>query len=69
MSEHYFNALEQKIDRLLDHVAELERDNQQLMQQNAQLREERARLLQLHEHTRGKIEGMISRLKALEHQS
>ncbi|MBV1787893.1 TIGR02449 family protein [Marinobacterium sp. D7] len=69
MSEHYFNALEQKIDRLLTRLQQLERENSHLREQEAKLREERAQLLQLHDQTRGKVEGMISRLKALEQQS
>ncbi|KEA63458.1 hypothetical protein ADIMK_2237 [Marinobacterium lacunae] len=69
MSEHYFNALEQKIDRLLTRLQQLERENGHLRDQEARLREERAQLLQLHDQTRDKVEGMISRLKALEQQS
>lgn len=69
MSEHYFDALEQKIDQLLLRVTELEQQNEQLLGQTRQLREERAQLLNLHEQTRTKVEGMITRLKALEQQS
>ncbi len=69
MSEHYFNALEQKIDQLLARVEQLEQDNRQLRQQDAQLREERAQLVQLNDQTRSKVEGMIQRLKALEQNS
>ena len=69
MSEHYFNALEQKIDLLLDKIDQLEQENRSLRDQTGKLREERAQLLQLHDQTRDKVEGMISRLKALEQQS
>lgn len=69
MSEHYFNALEQKIDQLLNRVQQLEQENGRLRQQESRLREERAQLLQLHDQTRSKVEGMITRLKALEQQS
>ncbi len=69
MSEHYFNALEQKIDQLLERVQQLELENRYLRTQDARLREERAQLLQLHDQTRNKVEGMITRLKALEQQS
>ena len=69
MSEHYFNALEQKIDQLLQRVQQLELENRHLRTQDARLREERAQLLQLHDQTRSKVEGMITRLKALEQQS
>ncbi len=69
MSNHYFDALETKIDRLLAYAQKLEIENQRLQEQDQRLREERAQLLQLHEQTRQKVEGMISRLKALEQQS
>lgn len=69
MSEHYFNALEQKIDQLLSRLQQLEQENAQLRQQAAGWREERARLLQLHDQTRDRVESMIARLKALEQQS
>ncbi|TCK06034.1 TIGR02449 family protein [Marinobacterium mangrovicola] len=69
MSEHYFNALEQKIDLLLGKLDQLEQENRYLRDQTGKLREERAQLLQLHDQTRDKVEGMISRLKALEQQS
>lgn len=66
MSDHYFDALERKIDHLLDHCHRLEQENVRLRQQEATLKEERARLLQLNDQTRGKVEAMIQRLKALE---
>lgn len=69
MSEHYFNALEQKIDQLLSRLQQLEQENAHLRQQAAGWREERARLLQLHDQTRDRVESMIARLKALEQQS
>lgn len=69
MSEHYFTALEHKIDQLLARVDALELENQQLQQKNGALRDERAQLMQLNDQTRTKVEGMIQRLKALEHTS
>ncbi len=66
MSDHYFDALERKIDQLLDHCHRLEQENTHLRQQEAALKEERARLLQLNDQTRSKVEAMIQRLKALE---
>ncbi|GGO87744.1 hypothetical protein GCM10011348_41630 [Marinobacterium nitratireducens] len=66
MSDHYFDALERKIDQLLDHCHRLEQENVHLRQQEAALKEERARLLQLNDQTRSKVEAMIQRLKALE---
>lgn len=69
MSEHYFNALENKIDRLLSRLDQLEQENRYLREQTGKLREERAQLIQLHDQTRDRVEGMISRLKALEQQA
>lgn len=69
MSEHYFNALEHKIDLLLQRVEQLELENRTLQDQNTRMREERAQLIQLNDQTRSKVEGMIQRLKALEQNS
>ncbi|MBV0933984.1 TIGR02449 family protein [Marinobacterium weihaiense] len=69
MSEHYFTALEYKIDQLLARVEALAQENSQLQRDNARLREERAQLVQLNDQTRGKVEAMIQRLKALEQTS
>lgn len=69
MSEHYFNALEQKIDQLLNRLQQLEQENSHLREQAAKWREERAQLLQLHDETHHRVESMITRLKALEQQS
>jgi len=69
MSEHYFNALEHKIDLLLERVEQLELENRTLREQDSRLREERAQLIQLNDQTRSKVESMIQRLKALEQNS
>jgi len=66
MTEHYFNALEYKIDRLLEHCARLEQENKQLRDREQHLKEERAQLIQLNEQTQSKITAMIQRLKNLE---
>lgn len=66
MTEHYFNALEQKIDQLLEHCEQLNQENIQLRAREQQLKEERAQLVQLNEQTQSKIQAMIMRLKALE---
>ncbi|MGH1431329.1 MAG: cell division protein ZapB [Neptuniibacter sp.] len=80
MTESYFNALEQKIDQILERYNKLEEENQQLRdrerllkEENQQLRdrerplkEERAQLSQINEQTQAKIEAMITRLKSLE---
>jgi cell division protein ZapB len=66
MTEHYFNALEQKIDQILDRCAKLEQENMQLRDREQLLKEERAQLAQINEQTQSKIKAMIMRLKALE---
>ncbi|WP_415882770.1 TIGR02449 family protein [Neptuniibacter sp. SY11_33] len=66
MTEHYFNALEQKIDQLLERCEQLNQENIQLRAREQQLKEERAQLVQLNEQTQSKIQAMIMRLKALE---
>lgn len=66
MTEHYFNALEQKIDQLLQHCAQLEQDNKKMLEREQLLKAERAQLIQQNEQTQSKIEAMIMRLKALE---
>ena len=66
MTEHYFNALEQKIDQLLQHCAQLEQDNKTMLEREQLLKAERAQLIQQNEQTQSKIEAMIMRLKALE---
>lgn len=66
MTEHYFNALEQKIDQILDRCAQLEQENMQLRDREQLLKEERSQLAQINEQTQSKIKAMIMRLKALE---
>ena len=66
MTEHYFNALEQKIDQLIEHCHQLEQDNKKGLEREQLLKEERAQLIQQNEQTQNQIEAMIMRLKALE---
>lgn len=66
MNEHYFNALEQKIDQILERCTQLEQENLQLREREQLLKEERAQLTQINEQTQSKIKAMIMRLKALE---
>jgi len=66
MSEPSFNALEQKIDQILEHYSKLKEENQQLRERERLLKEERAQLSQINEQTQHKIEAMITRLKSLE---
>jgi len=69
MSDHYFAALEQRIDQLLQHCQQLELENQHLRREQSELKEERSHLLKLNNETRSKVEAMIQRLKALEQNS
>ncbi|KXJ51167.1 TIGR02449 family protein [Neptuniibacter pectenicola] len=66
MAEHYFDALEQKIDQILERYTALEQENAQLREREQALKEERAQLTQINEQTQSKIKAMIVRLKALE---
>lgn len=67
MSEHYFNALEQKIDQLLEHCQQLEQDNRRLREQETVLQKKQSQLLEASEQSRARIEMMVQRLQALEH--
>lgn len=69
MTDHLFNALEQKLDLLIKRLNQIEEQNRQLKSKNLKLEEERAQLLQMHESTRARVESMLSRLKALEKSS
>lgn len=66
MTDHYFAALEQKLDQLIKRLHQLEEQNRQLRSRNAKLEEERAHLVQSNETTRTQVEAMITRLKTLE---
>lgn len=66
MTDHYFAALEQKLDQLIKRLGQLEEQNRQLRGRNTKLEEERAQLVQSHDATRAKVEAMLTRLKTLE---
>ncbi|MGH1460500.1 MAG: TIGR02449 family protein [Neptuniibacter sp.] len=66
MTEQYFNALEDKIDLILERCSKLEEENQQLRERERLLKEERAQLSKINKQTQNKIESMIVRLKSLE---
>lgn len=66
MSENYFDVLESRITQLMKRCEELEQENTRLKADEVQLREERARLLQINDQTRQKVEAMIQRLRSLE---
>lgn len=66
MTEHYFAALEQKLDQLIKRLGQLEEQNRALRTKNAKLEEERAQLVQSSDATRAQVEAMLTRLKTLE---
>lgn len=66
MTDHYFAALEQKLDQLIKHLHQLEEQNDQLRTRNGKLEEERARLVQSNDATKTQVEAMLNRLKTLE---
>lgn len=66
MTEHYFAALEQKLDQLIKRLKQLEEQNRQLLSKNARLEEERAQLMHNSDATRTQVEAMLNRLKTLE---
>lgn len=58
--------LSDKVEQLLNHCNQLERDNTELRTLQNDWNEERTRLLQKNDLARNKIEAMIGRLKSLE---
>ncbi|MDH3401436.1 MAG: TIGR02449 family protein [Chromatiales bacterium] len=68
--EHQFEvelkALERRLDDLVGVVDVLKEENRSLKQRQDALTGERAQLLQKNEQVRARVEGMITRLKAME---
>ena len=60
------NQLEQRVDELLVLTQMLSKENKALRAQQKNWSTERARLIEKNELAKGKVESMISRLKALE---
>lgn len=61
-----YKALELKINQLIDLCKKLDAQNKTLMQEKANWKTERAKILQQKEDARSKVEAMITRLKAME---
>lgn len=61
-----YKALELKINQLIDLCRKLDAQNKTLMQEKANWKTERAKILQQKEEARSKVEAMITRLKAME---
>jgi len=60
------DALESKVEELLALTKKLSVENEELKQQLQSTRSERASLTEQREQVRGQVEGMITRLKAIE---
>jgi len=63
------NAIESRVDELVTLCNEYKRHNTSLRTRESQLNEERSNLLRKNDMARTKVEGMITRLKALEQDS
>ena len=69
MEDTDLHALMARLELLIARVEQLNRQNGLLVAQEKTWREERAHLIEKNEIARNKVESMISRLKALEHDS
>ncbi|MEH6551847.1 MAG: TIGR02449 family protein [Pseudomonadales bacterium] len=69
MEDPKFNALEQKIDTLIELCDKLYHENTLLKSSQSTWLRERAHLREKNEQARSRVEAMIARLKALEHES
>lgn len=69
MSEDSLQALEAKMDRLIQVCERLERENDDLRGRAENWQRERVRLIEKNELARGRVEAMITRLKSLEADS
>lgn len=61
--------LEKRIEELLAGIEQLKEENRALRQRHESLANERAALLSRNEQVRTRVEGMIGRLRALEHSA
>ncbi|MBD1550150.1 TIGR02449 family protein [Pseudomonas typographi] len=69
MEQNDLQELMARLERLIDRVEQLKRQNSLLLAQEKHWREERALLIEKNEIARRKVESMILRLKALEQDS
>lgn len=69
MDEPEINILSEKISQLITLCDHLQQQNQQLLSQERHWREERMQLIEKNDLARQKVEAMILRLKALEHDA
>jgi cell division protein ZapB len=69
MDEPDITILSEKISQLIGLCEQLQQQNQQLLSQERHWREERMQLIEKNDMARQKVEAMILRLKALEHDA
>ncbi|HEX2583985.1 MAG TPA: TIGR02449 family protein [Steroidobacteraceae bacterium] len=67
--EQELRRLEKRVDELVATLNQIKEENYALRQRNETLVAERAGLLQKNESVRAKVEGMIGRLKSMEHSA
>lgn len=67
--EQEFRRLELRVAELMSTLNQIKTENYALRQLNDNLNGERAALLQKNELARTRVEGMIDRLKSLEHSA
>jgi cell division protein ZapB len=65
--EQEYRRLEMRVAELVSTLAQIKEENHSLRQRNELLVNERGGLLQKNEQVRTRVEGMIGRLKSLEH--
>lgn len=68
MDESDLNALEHRVDELIQMVERLREENRSLKESHSNLIGERARLIEKTELARTRVEAMIIRLKAMEQE-
>ena len=61
--------LERRVEELVALVTQLQEENRALRQRQDSMMTERATLLQKNEQVRARVEAMIGRLKAMEHNA
>jgi len=69
MSDDLLEALETKMELLIQTCEQLQRENQELRTKASDWQRERVRLIEKNELARGRVEAMITRLKSLETDS
>lgn len=67
--ERELQRLEKRLDELLGICRQLQDENGSLRQRQDSLMEERAKLIQMNDQVRSRVEAMIVRLKAMENPS